>query len=171
VKRDTIVKRFELFLRSRSLKLTPQRRRLFDRAFATHDHFSAEDLYRWVSAEPGPRASRATVYRTLALLLEGQFVQALDTGRGELLYEHVLGHPHHDHMLCLGCGRIEEFHDDRIEDLQLEACRKKGFQLVNHEHRLKGYCRVCSRRRARKLEVALGSREHDLSSQRVPSPS
>jgi Fur family ferric uptake transcriptional regulator len=159
VKHDTIVKRFELFLRTRSLKLTSQRRRIFDRSFATHEHFSAEQLYRWLAAEPGARVSRATVYRTLALLVEGHFVQALDTGRGELLYEHVLGHPHHDHMVCLECGRIEEFHDDRIEELQAEACRKKGFQLVGHEHRLKGFCRACSRKRARKVDAALGSHE------------
>jgi Fur family ferric uptake transcriptional regulator len=148
VNRETIEKRFGQFLRSRSLKLTSQRRRLFDRAFATHEHFSAEQLYRWLQTEPGPRVSRATVYRSLALLVEGGFVQALDTGKEELLYEHVLGHPHHDHMVCLDCGRIEEFHDERIESLQLEACRKKGFQLVGHEHRLNGYCRACSRKRA-----------------------
>jgi Fur family ferric uptake transcriptional regulator len=50
-------------------------------------------------------------------------------------------------MVCLGCGRIEEFQDERIEELQLEACRKKGFQLVNHDLRLRGYCRSCARKR------------------------
>src|SRR5262249_23200173 len=118
MKQDTIARRFELFLRARSLKLTTQRRRILDRAFATHEHFSAERLWEWMRDEPGPRVSRATVYRTLSLLAEGRFVEALDTGKGELLYEHVLGHPHHDHMLCVDCGRIEEFHDERIEELQ-----------------------------------------------------
>jgi choline dehydrogenase-like flavoprotein len=79
VKQDTIVRRFELYLRSRSLKLTSQRRRIFDRSFDTHAHFSAEEMYGWLVEEPGPRVSRATVYRTLALLVEGRFVQALDT--------------------------------------------------------------------------------------------
>lgn len=148
MKQDTIARRFERFLRSRSLKWTPQRRRVFERAFATHEHFSAEQLYGWLGAESGPKVSRATVYRTLALLLEGRFVEALDTGRGELVYEHVVGHPHHDHMVCLECGRIEEFHDERIEELQLEACARKGFQLVSHDLMLKGYCRGCARRRA-----------------------
>jgi Fur family ferric uptake transcriptional regulator len=159
MKHDTIVRRFEMHLRSRSLKLTSQRRRVFDRVFSTHEHFSAEQVYGWMTEEPGPRVSRATVYRTLALLLEGRFVAALDTGRGELLYEHVLGHPHHDHMVCLGCGKITEFHDERIEELQLEACRKKGFQLVSHEHRLQGYCKGCSRRREKRVEAALESTE------------
>lgn len=144
---DQIVKRFERFLRARELKLTSQRRRIFERAFATHDHFSAETMYAWLKKESGPKVSRATVYRTLSLLLEGGFVEALDAGRGELVYEHVLGHAHHDHMLCLECGKIEEFHDERIEELQLEACRHKGFQLVTHDLRLRGYCRACARKR------------------------
>jgi Fur family ferric uptake transcriptional regulator len=147
LKQESIEKRFETFLRSRSLKLTPQRRRIFGRAFATHDHFSAERLYDWLRDEPGPRVSRATVYRTLGLLLEGAFLAAFDAGAGELVYEHVLGHHHHDHMLCLGCGRIEEFHDERIEELQLEASRRKGFELVSHDLRLRGYCRSCARKR------------------------
>jgi Fur family ferric uptake transcriptional regulator len=147
MKQEQIVARFERFLRSRSLKLTAQRRRIFDRAFDTHEHFSAERLYDWLRNEPGEKVSRATVYRTLSLLLEGGFVEALDAGRGELVYEHVLGHQHHDHMVCLDCGKIEEFHDERIEELQLEACRKKGFQLIGHDLRLRGYCKSCARKR------------------------
>lgn len=147
MKQATIEKRFEAFLRTRSLKLTPQRRRVFERAFQTHEHFSAETMYGWLQQEEGPKVSRATVYRTLQLLLEGDFVEALDTGRGEMVYEHVLGHEHHDHMVCMECGRIEEFHDERIEELQREAARKKGFQVVSHDHRLLGYCRACAKRR------------------------
>lgn len=157
MKHDQIVHRFERFLRSRELKLTSQRRRIFDRAFETHEHFSAETLYAWLKSEPGPRVSRATVYRTLSLLLEGGFVEALDAGRGELVYEHVLGHTHHDHMVCLDCGKIEEFHDERIEELQLEACRKKGFHLVNHDLRLRGYCKACAKKRELRLKAIASS--------------
>jgi Fur family ferric uptake transcriptional regulator len=150
VKQSTIEKRFERFLKARGLKLTPQRRRIFERAFQTHEHFSAERMYGWLRQEPGPKVSRATVYRTLQLLVDGGFVEGLDAGRGELVYEHVLGHAHHDHMLCLDCGRIEEFQDERIEDLQLEAARKKGFELVSHDLRLLGRCRACAAKRRRR---------------------
>lgn len=151
MKQAEIQRAFERFLGGRGLKLTAQRQRIFERAFATHEHFSAETLYRWMREETGPRVSRATVYRTLALLVEGGFVESLDTGRGELVYEHSLGHRHHDHMVCLDCGRIEEFHEPRIEALQAEAAAKKGFEVVSHDHRLQGYCRTCaeSRRRGR----------------------
>lgn len=147
LKHESIRKAFEDFLRTRELKLTSQRDRIFERAFSTHDHFSAEQLYDWLKDEPGPRVSRATVYRTIGLLVEGGFLGSLDTGRGELVYEHLLGHRHHDHMVCMECGRIEEFHDERIEALQHEACERKGFVLISHSHRLIGLCRACARKR------------------------
>ena len=143
--RNSIRKAFEEFLRERKLRLTPQRLAIFERAFDTHQHFTAERLYAWLREETG--VSRATVYRTLGLLVEGGFLESLDTGQGELHYEHVLGHRHHDHMVCLECGRIEEFYDRRIEELQEEACRQKGFQMESHNLRLFGYCRSCARRR------------------------
>ncbi|MCE9594769.1 MAG: transcriptional repressor [Planctomycetes bacterium] len=139
---------FEAFLKRRALKLTTQRRRIFDRAFETHEHFSAERLYRWLVDEPGTRVSRATVYRTLGLLVEGEFMHSLDAGRGELVYEHTAGHQHHDHMVCLSCGKIEEFVDPMIEELQLAACVRKGFELVDHDLRLLGYCKACRRTRS-----------------------
>jgi Fur family ferric uptake transcriptional regulator len=154
VKQAAIRQAFEQFLKTRALKLTSQRRRIFDRAFATHGHFSAETLYGWLRDEPGARVSRATVYRTLGLLLEGRFIKSLDAGRGELVYEHILGHHHHDHMVCLACGKIEEFFDERIEAAQAEACSRKGFELVNHDLRLMGYCRACRRKRASPDELA-----------------
>ena len=137
---------FEHYLKERELKFTAQRQRIFDRAFETHDHFSAETLYGWLAEEDGPRVSRATVYRTLALLVEGGFLESLDVGSGELVYEHVAGHKHHDHMVCVSCGRIEEFHDKEIERLQIENARSKGFVMVDHDLRLFGYCRVCVRK-------------------------
>lgn len=147
MKHESIRKAFEEFLRARELKLTTQRERIFERAFSTHEHFSAEQLYDWLREEPGARVSRATVYRTIGLLAEGGFLGSLDTGRGELVYEHLLGHKHHDHMVCMECGRIEEFHDERIEALQHEACQRMGFVLVSHSHRLIGLCRACARKR------------------------
>lgn len=151
MKQSTIEKRFEEYLRSHSLKLTAQRRRIFERTFATHEHFTAERLFEWLRADDGPAVSRATVYRTLGLLEQGGFIESLDTGQGEQLYEHILGHHHHDHMICVECGRIEEFHDERIEELQRVAAKKKGFRIQSHVHRLMGLCRGCARQRRRKL--------------------
>lgn len=143
-----IQRNFEGFLKKQGLKLTPQRRRVFERAFATHEHFSADTLYRWIQAE-SKDVSRATVYRTLSLLVEGGFLESLDVGQDELLYEHVLGHRHHDHLVCLVCGKIEEFTDERIEALQREAAERKGFALQYHNLRLFGSCASCTRKKSR----------------------
>jgi len=149
VNRATIQRQFERFLRTRALKLTLQRKRIFERVFATHEHFSAETLYGWMRAEAGSGVSRATVYRTLSLLVEGGFLETLDAGQSELLYEHVLGHRHHDHLVCVDCGRIEEFSDERIEEFQREAAARKGFRLLYHNLRLFGTCASCTKKRTR----------------------
>jgi Fur family ferric uptake transcriptional regulator len=93
------------------------------------------------------RISRATVYRTLSLLTEGGFVQALDLGRESgTLYEHTLGHEHHDHMVCLDCGRIYEFYDERLERAQEAAVKSEGFHATSHRLNVFGTCARCAQK-------------------------
>ncbi|QDV07590.1 Ferric uptake regulation protein [Planctomycetes bacterium Poly30] len=139
-----IEKRFEEFLKGENLKMTPQRRRVFEKAFAVHDHFSVERMYEWLKAEEGPAVSRATVYRTLEVLERGGFIEAVETGRGEVVYEHILGHEHHDHMVCRICGTIAEFQDEQIEALQRKNAKALGFIMTGHMLRLSGICSSCA---------------------------
>jgi Fur family transcriptional regulator, ferric uptake regulator len=152
MKHAVIRKRFDEYLRSRSLKLTQQREKIFEHAFATHEHFTAEMLHRWMTegeaGEIDKNVSRATVYRTLSLLEEGGFIGSLDSGRGELMYEHLLGHEHHDHLICRSCGKIEEFRNDEIERLQEEVAAHHGFTILHHTLKLEGHCKKCSRKLA-----------------------
>lgn len=150
---ELIRARFEAFLKTKSLKLTSQREAIFERAFATHDHFTAETLHRWMCEgddSRGKTVSRATVYRTLGLLEDAGFIGSLDTGRGELLYEHLLGHEHHDHLVCMECGKIEEFRNDMIEDLQEKVALDHGFVLMRHSLRLEGNCSDCAKKATEK---------------------
>lgn len=142
--REQALRRFEEHLRRRGLRVTEQRRLILELAWSTHDHFTAEDLYGW-ARQRDVRASRATVYRTLNLLVEGGFLAPLDGGQGQMLYEHILGHHHHDHMICLACGRILEFRSEEIERIQEEEARRRGFQVVDHTLTLEGYCARCRR--------------------------
>jgi len=152
---ETARRRFEAYLRERGLRVTRPRMEILELAWSTHRHFSAEELWGWVR-ERSSTTSRATVYRTLALLVEGGFLAPLDDRSGQMLYEHILGHSHHDHMICLGCGRILEFRNEAIEELQEEVAREHGFHLTGHTLTLEGYCRSCARRRPGLLE---GGRE------------
>ena len=140
---SAIEARFEEFLKTESLKMTPQRRRIFDKAFAMHEHFSAERLYELLREEEGDGVSRATVYRALEVLAKGGFVETLETGRGEVLYEHK-GPNHHDHMVCKVCGKIAEFQDEEIEALQRKNAARLGFLMTGHMLRLSGVCGDCA---------------------------
>ncbi len=142
-----VARKFEDFLRSRDLRLTKQREAILEAIYATHKHVSADDLYDRLQRDERSkslRISRATVYRTLSLLVDGGFIQALDIGRDHgTLYEHVLGHSHHDHMVCTECGKIIEFHDEELEIVQARAVERHGFLASSHRLNVFGTCRAC----------------------------
>ena len=135
----------ERHFRASGSRWTNQRQLIVRTAFATHDHFTAEELLE-LCREQDARVSRATVYRTLAVLEEAGFVEGLDTGDGMRRFEHVLGHEHHDHMVCTTCGTILEFRDDELELRQSAAARRVGFRIDKHSLRIYGECRECQSR-------------------------
>lgn len=136
----------EAALRRRGFRWTNQRASIVRTALQSHEHFTAEELLA-LCRRVDPKVSRATVYRTLAVLEEAGFVEGLDTGDGGRRFEHVLGHEHHDHMVCLGCGAIFEFRDDELERRQDVAAKRIGFKIERHSLRIHGRCRDCQRTR------------------------
>lgn len=129
-------------LRKSGFRWTSQRALIVRTALATHEHFTADELLVQCRRQD-PKVSRATVYRTLTVLEEAGFVEGLETGDGGRRFEHVLGHEHHDHMVCLACGSILEFRDDALEQRQEAAARRLGFRVERHSLRLYGTCREC----------------------------
>ncbi len=136
----------ELHLRKSGFRWTNQRSLIVRMALATHDHFTAEQLLERCRKHD-PKVSRATVYRTLTVLEQAHFVEGLDTGDGGRRFEHVLGHEHHDHMVCEACGTIFEFRDDELERRQEVAAKRLGFRIARHSLRIYGRCRDCQRAR------------------------
>ncbi len=132
----------EEHLRRSGFRWTSQRALIVREALETHDHFTAEELLE-LCRKKDPKVSRATVYRTLSVLEESGFVEGLETGDGGRRFEHVLGHEHHDHMVCLGCEQIIEFRDDELERRQELAAKKVGFLIQRHSLRLYGRCKAC----------------------------
>jgi Fur family ferric uptake transcriptional regulator len=130
-------------LRARGVRLTAPRRRILDAALRMRSHFTAEELLERLHAG-GEAASKATVYRTLTLLVEKGLLEPREFERGSLRYEAASpGEGHHDHMICTGCGTVHEFVDQEIERLQEEACRRFGFRMLGHSHRIFGLCARC----------------------------
>ena len=133
---------FSDFLEKKDLKLTSQRRTILRQAL--HDgHFSAEKLLDF-SKKEDPTISKATVYRTLALLKEAKILEEQDFGDGKKLYERAQGRRHHDHFICIRCGDIIEFENDAIEKLQDNEAKRHDFKIVYHSLKLFGFCDSCS---------------------------
>lgn len=139
----------EEHLRQKGFRWTSQRALIVRMALSTHDHFTAEELLERCR-DLDAKISRATVYRTLGVLESSNFVEGLDTGDGGRRFEHVIGHEHHDHMVCSACRRIFEFHDDEIERRQEAAARRIGFRIERHSLRIYGVCRRCSQKKKAK---------------------
>jgi Fur family ferric uptake transcriptional regulator len=139
----------EEHLRKSGFRWTNQRALIVREALETHDHFTAEELLD-LCRKKDPKVSRATVYRTLSVLEDAGFVEGLETGDGGRRFEHVLGHEHHDHMVCLECEKIIEFRDDEFERRQELAARRVGFKIQRHSLRLYGLCKDCQRGKRKK---------------------
>lgn len=134
--------RFEKMLKNKSLKLTRERRAIFDKVAKTRGHFDTDSLCDAI-AKDGNHVARGTVYRTIPLLLESGVIQK-SVGAGHRdFYEAKGGKHHHDHMVCIQCQKVIEFHCEEIEKMQDEVCGKYGFKLAFHDHRLFGYCKEC----------------------------
>ena len=134
-------KTFSDFLNKKSLKLTSQRRTILRQAIRD-GHFSAEKLLEY-SKKADRTVSKATVYRTLALLKESRILEEQDFGDGKKLYERAQGRKHHDHLICVRCGKIVEFENDPTEKLQDSEARKNQFKIVYHSRKLFGFCKSC----------------------------
>ncbi len=134
--------RFRAYLGTQDLRMTRQREELLSAVLAAPRHFEAEDLIGRLR-EGKTHASRATVYRTLALLEECGILRKSLFGHNRHFYESVIGRHHHDHLVCVRCGRIQEFEEERIEELQAEVCRQYGFRMLDHVHEIYGACEEC----------------------------
>ena len=133
---------FQSFLSQVGLRWTPERKAILEAVFSIHRHFGADDLYDWLR-QRNHRVSRATIYRTLDLLVKSGLVSDVDFGTGRASFEHVYGHEHHDHLICTQCGRTIEFEEQTIEHLQEEVCRRLGFTADRHSLRIFGICQHC----------------------------
>ncbi len=134
---------FAGFLEKKDLKLTSQRRTILRQALDASGHFSAEKLLTF-SKKADATISKATVYRTLALLKESGILEEQDFGDGKKLYERAQGRTHHDHLICIRCGEIIEFENQKIEDLQNAEASKYQFKIVYHSLKLFGFCKSCA---------------------------
>ncbi|MEC5387326.1 ferric iron uptake transcriptional regulator [Uliginosibacterium sp. H3] len=130
-------------LKNMGLKATLPRLKILDLFQRSNErHLTAEDVYRLLLAEDLD-VGLATIYRVLTQFEEAGLLKRHHFESGKAVFELNEGH-HHDHIVCLSCGRVEEFFDESIEARQHEIAGKLGFTLSDHAMHLYGLCHACA---------------------------
>ena len=132
---------FRRFLLDRGLKSTIQREFILEAFLAADGHVSTEELYRLVHKRSA-RIGYATVHRTLKLLKECGLASEGEYGDGRIRYE-LTPEEHHDHIICIRCGQIVEFENNRIEKLIEAVAKDKKYVITRHRLELYGLCPQC----------------------------
>jgi Fur family ferric uptake transcriptional regulator len=136
-------------LKLRGLRLTRQRQILLDLIDQSGEHLDAEQLFK-LAQEKDPKLNRVTVYRTLKLLKAGGLVDELDLmhHNGDQHYYETRMKQEHAHVICLRCGRVEEFFGEELQHLRSQVESQFGFEIAFARTEVGGYCSHCRALRA-----------------------
>ena len=131
-------------LRRRGVRLTRQRLILLELLDRTGRHLDAESLYQ-LAKEKDPKLNRVTVYRTLKLLKKGGLIDELDLMHfaGEQHYYETRQKEEHAHIVCLRCGKVEEFFGEALQDMKKQVETSFGFRIATARTEMGGYCPDC----------------------------
>jgi Fur family ferric uptake transcriptional regulator len=135
---------FVQYLRDNNLKVTKERLMLLEELFNSSGHLDADSLLFQLRNQ-GKRVSRATIYRTLDLLVQCGLARKSRLGREHYVYERVTPGKRHDHMVCTGCGRIIEFYDADLDERQRQVCLEHNFRPSFYSLQIQGLCAECQR--------------------------
>ena len=139
--------KFREFLEIRGEKLTSPRKLLVHHIFSTHKHFDADELVADLHGL-NCNVSRATVYRTLRLLVESGLLREFRLAN-RAVYEHDFGYPSHDHIHCTQCDAIVEFRNEEIRRIRDLVAAEHGFRAEAHRFVVEGICQNCQRKASR----------------------
>ncbi len=133
--------KIEALFELKGLRMTRPREVILDAAFSDQgDHFTADELFEKARGID-PKASRATLYRTISLLVEGALLHEIDLGKGVASYDpNFIDSPNHNHLICLDCNRVVEFQDSHIEVLEDCIARRLGFITASKSTQIKARC-------------------------------
>lgn len=131
-------------LRSHGIHPTQQRLRVLKVLVESKAHLSAEEIHGLVRAQT-PRIGLATIYRTLHALKEKGLVEEHRFNDEFSRYEAMPAN-HHDHLICIECGKVVEFDQPLIEQLQLAAAKENHFSIVSHRLEIYGVCDTCAKK-------------------------
>lgn len=139
----TYVHLFRRYLREQGLPVTQQRESIAEIVFGAEQHLSVDDIEARLR-DRGERIGKATVYRTLEMLVKSGLVQEHDFGEGFKRYEHLFGQkPVREHLICTECGLVSEIHSSELIRMQEEEAKRHGFQPARYRLQIYGICASC----------------------------
>lgn len=134
---------FTAYLEKNGLRLTNPRRRILDYLLKADRHLNQEDIYTSLRQYG---VGRATVFRTIKMLEESHLLSRVTGHSGPPRFEIHFERPHHDHLVCISCGKIQEIQWPALEKIQERGCEKIGFEIKWHRHEIFGLCKDCRRK-------------------------
>lgn len=139
---DEIIEHFNEFVKRKGLRRTSQRDSLVSMIFAKDEHFTSEELYEKIRRSDA-NVSRATVYRTISLLVDAGMLREIDLGGEEKTYDpNFIDKPSHNHLVCVDCRKVVEFEDKNIDTLGDCIARRLGFRTVQQEIHIEAACQT-----------------------------
>ncbi|MDR0786488.1 MAG: transcriptional repressor [Gemmatimonadota bacterium] len=134
---------FRRYLREQGLPVTPQREAVAQVIFSSSGHLSVEDIESALRGT-GARTGKATIYRTVEILVRSGLVEEHDFGEGFKRYEHLFGQtPVHEHLICANCHHVVEFQSPEMVRGLEQMARTHGFVPIRHRLEIYGLCGTC----------------------------
>ena len=133
---------FVNYLKEKGLRNTRQREEILHAFLTANKHITVEELYNEL-AKKYPGIGYATVHRNMNLMRDCGLAEEIKIGKQKTRFEPPYGHKHHDHLICLKCGRFIEVNDENIERLQVKLAEADDFIPVRHKLEIYGYCNKC----------------------------
>ncbi|MBT8036755.1 MAG: transcriptional repressor [Verrucomicrobiae bacterium] len=135
-----IEKRLHQFIQAKGLRNTSQRNAIVESIFSSDEHFNADELWDRIRKTQS-RSSRATVYRTITLLVEAGLLHEIDLGDDQKTYDpNFVESPAHNHLVCIDCGKVIEFEDAHIQLMNDCAARRLGFRPERQTLKIEACC-------------------------------
>lgn len=139
---DRIRHLFQEYHQKKGMRMTQQRSRILDYLLDAHRHLSMDEIYQALKSHG---VGKVTVFRALKMLEECKLVDRVNDPDRKPKYEVKFERPHHDHLICVDCGAIQEIQWPQVERIQEKTCKEIGFLPLFHRHEIFGRCQACQK--------------------------
>lgn len=141
---------FRAFISEKGLRNTPEREEIIKEIFSIQKHFDVDELYLRLRNK-GSKVSKASIYRNIPLILECGLIRQVWHEDGHMHYEQIYGHGHHCHLRCIECGKVIEFMEEGVKEIEKRLEKKYDFEVIDHKLDIKGYCSKCKKRNRKNI--------------------